>query len=307
MRYMKNELPEVVWNNSTLYLPPVLIEAYVSVLRDLGLLSAAMNANPISGPVGGRSLSETREHFVTRFGVSAARIQSLVMDPDNAFSKYHQDLLSTFSDGTVALLDVPCGCGAASISLLVSISLLREHGFLPRLPLNVSITGGDFSEEGLSLFESLLLRIQPHLRLQGIHVQLQTLCWDATRADQTANLVDHWFSQAEGSEEYYVLVANFSGAATRGYNKFENSFRHFHERLHNKPSTVIWVEPTMKGALKFLSKIRKFIAEIPWFGSVLNGCLSHEYRWFHPLQEKSHPCRLMVEKYTKTPGGQGGV
>jgi len=130
----------------------------------------------------------------------------------------------------------------------------------------------------------------------GIRIRLNTLSWDATNPDTTAGLVDEWFRNSLDSREYLAVVANFSGEAGRGFGRFARSFQHIDERLHDKQSTIVWVEPGMPGARSFLQRIQGLFSRRQPDGSQS----AYEYFWYHPLQARRLPCSVLVYRYKRS-------
>ena len=73
------------------------------------------------------------------------------------------------------------------------------------------------------------------------------------------------------------------------------------DRLSNKPYTMLWIEPNIKGAQKVHKKIGNFIKGkcAPHFGSTQVNPLEDKYKWFHPFQKRELPCQLLVQEYKK--------
>lgn len=206
-------LPSSLWFDAAIHLPPKLVQAYKEALEARAMFDLACATTERSGPIGGCGTSETLEHFAQRYGVAVARVESLLLDPECALGSVAGDLLHTFADGTVSILDAPCDAGAAGLALVTTLAELRAKGAIPHLPLSVIITGGDLSHSALGLYEELVTRLRPHIADRGIELDLHLENWDASRPELTARLVDMWFAHSHHAEEYYAIVASFSGAA----------------------------------------------------------------------------------------------
>ena len=265
-----DSLPTSLWEKETLMLPEALVNAYRDELSELGLLADATVGTKIKEIHGGIGVDETLEHFTYRYGVSAGRLEYVTLAPGACMSQISNAILSTFSDGHVALLDIPCGTGSSVGALLMTLVRLRELKLLPSSPLTISIAGGDCSERALEIYDSMLVRLRPLLDSHAIVVNSHLEKWDATRNDQTAKLVDEWFALANGAEEYFVCVSNFSGALIGAglLDDFKPCLEQILGRLYDKTSTLLWVEPSRTSAvkLKLIPKLKDFfVRRISWF------------------------------------------
>jgi hypothetical protein len=173
--------------------------------------------------------------------------------------------------------------------------VLRNETVLPKLPLDIDITGGDCSKTGREIYEEMIAKLKPTLNRVGIGINLKTAYWDATNPNTTASLVDTWFSNSIGNE-YLAIIANFSGEAGKRFDEFKRSFEHIHERLHDKSCTVVWVEPQMHGAMSFLKRVQQFASG--W--RTTEKPLSHEYDWYNSLQKRKLPCKVLVCRYKRS-------
>ncbi len=281
-------------------MPNCLISSYKQALEHHDVMEMAMSTEKIRRLIGGQSKEDTLQHFAMRYGVSVCRAESLVIDPKRAFASIPEDLIVTLSDGPVSILDVPCGTGAAGTSLLSTIAALRASNVIPKLPLTVKITGGDYSNYSLDIYKEIIASLTSAFRSVGIIVHFTPFLCDVRKPETTAALVDHWFQASENSEEFLAVIANFSGEAGRSFSEVKRSFEHIHERLHDKTSSVIWIEPEMKGAKTYLNKIKRLMESISWFTSSENISYEYEYKWFHPFQRRKLPCRIIVQRYVRT-------
>lgn len=249
-------LPESVWHNSVLRLPPRIVGDYQTELENIGRIEDAREQSP-RNLIGGADEEAARDHFVWRFGASCVRTEYLILDPYRAFVPVSNDLLSCLAEGRVAILDIPCGAAPGILGFLGLIAELRAHGCLPRQPLEVAITGGDISEPARNIYHAMLTRAQPWLADEGIRIRWQTGHWDAGDESTTAKIVDRWFDGSGGCEEYVVLVAAFSGEAANQFDVFERSFNHIAARLYDRNGTILWVEPRWNKGERLLSKVKR--------------------------------------------------
>ena len=277
-------LPPSLWREGILHLPDCLVAPYRRELERTGSLEEASGPSPRDAEiVGGSSEQETQTHFTHRFAASAVRTEYLVLDPAQVFRSVCCDLLRLLADGTVAVLDVPCGAGAGILGVLTTLCEMRALECLPRLTLNIMITAGDISETVRGLYGRLLEAAEPSLREQGIRIQWRVFSWDAADEATTAAIVDQLFG-ATVSEQYLVLIAAFSGDGTGQFDAFSRSFQHIAARLHDRPATVLWVEPKMAKAATFLDRIEALFAQL--FGRILSATprrIGH-FRWQHPFK-----------------------
>lgn len=295
-------LPSSLWFDAAICLPPSLVQAYKEALEVRAIFDLACDTTERSGPTGGCGTAETLEHFARRYGVSVARVESLLLDPECALGSVAEDLLHTFADGTVSILDAPCGAGAAGLALVTTLAELRARGAIPYLPLSVRITGGDVSHSALELYQELVTRLKPHMADRGIELDLHLENWDASHPELTARLVDRWFAHSHCAEEYYAIVANFSGAAGNNFKAFERSFQHIQERLYDKTCTMVWIESGTKKANKFMSQVRKLCSTlIAWLRPIEDVLHRYQYHWFHPFQARKLPCRMLLLRYERPP------
>jgi SAM-dependent methyltransferase len=297
----ESDIPAELWTQSMLFMPLCLQNSYDQLLADYQVKEVALRLDDVSGPIGGRSPEETLQHFALRFGVSACRVESLALDPKRAFQDISDNLIGSLSDGLVSILDVPCGTGAVGASLISTITVLRACSVLPKQPLDIVLTGGDYSQTGLDIYAKMIDQLRQPSQAVGVVTKLTTKLWDAADPFATAALVDTWFRNSAGSEEYLVIIANISGEASKMFTSFERSFQHIHERVHDKKCTMIWVEPEMPGAKSFLEKIQRLLlGRKTGFGkSAPQPLMSHTYDWWHPLQRRKLPCRLLVYRYER--------
>lgn len=293
----ESDIPEELWAQEMLFMPACLSTLYVKLLQDYGIMNLALSSKFVSGPIGGKNRKETLQHFSLRYGVSVCRVESLLLDPHIAFRSVSKDLVTSLSSGRISILDTPCGTGAVGASLLSTIAVLRKNGVLPKLPLDIHITGGDFSDLGREIYEKIITKLEPSLNSVGVSINFKTVPWDGTNPDTTALLVDTWFDNSTEAAEYLAIVANFSGEAGKRFIEFQRSFQHIHERLYNKKCTMIWVEPEMRGAKTFFEKIKLLFALRKRFQE---NPLAHTYYWHHPLQKCRFPCTVLVYQYERS-------
>jgi len=113
-------IPSELWRNKLLRLPSHLSSSYVAHLERLGLKARSIDTTA-KAVHGGKSTDETHNHFACRFAVSAGRVEYSTLGPCDAFENLSDAFLSTFSDGFVGLLDIPCGTGAMTATLVTTL------------------------------------------------------------------------------------------------------------------------------------------------------------------------------------------
>ena len=291
-----------LWDGKVVRLPELLREHYERMLDSLGLLDAARAGYQGSGPTGGISSAETNAHFAHRFGVGGGRIQYVVISGDAALRNVARDLLSSVSDGSISLLDIPCGAGASSATFIALLAELRERKAIPTTPLNVSVFGGDFSPQARVLFEDLFKGLVPLWEKQGIKVQATCVDWDATGGDSTAALMDQLLDESvQKPDEYVVLITNFSGEASRQsfFDEFSPCLEQILARLSSKRCTVVWLEPSMAGARDLLDWLLDFLPRrIRWVPAA-EGTTNVEvsYQMAHPINGDIHRCTVKLLRH----------
>jgi len=281
-----NKIPKCLWSENVVKLPYKIVQLFENYLIKLGKYDEALNMHP-NDVIGGESEDETIDHFTHRFATSAVRVEYLLLDPKQKFGHISNNLLTVLSTGRIAILDIPCGTGAGIISLLVTIAELRANRTIIQLPLYIHITGGDFSKKALMIYDELLKQIEPYLNLQNIHLEWNTYQWDAMHPGKTSEIMTEWFESITEVEEYVVLIAAFSGVAAKNFDQYNRSFQHITERLYNKPSIILWIEPKWNKSTKLFEKIKEMFKDIFWFkDDEKSEVISSTFKWFHPIQKK---------------------
>ncbi len=267
-------IPQTLWQaeRQALIFPHVLSESYRSVLSQTGMLELAIS-NVQTGDVGGESAGASLSHFCSAFSGSCARFKLAMLDPNCELGNCSDVLLTAFSGGRLAMLDIPCGAGAVACSALTSIAELRANSILPRHPLDVYLVAGEISDEARDLAGKMYSAVKERLRNQAIFLHEHLVEWDACSDISTTQLLYRWMQHATDCHEHLVVIANFS-AFLQSQNKFKEARLQFSEifRWANcRNSSVIWVEPQTNQAKKGL-----FIRLRDVFGRL--------FTLFHPKQ-----------------------
>lgn len=240
------DIPETLWHTETkcLRLAPELLTAWKYLLKDVGLEEKALQAVP-AGKIGGLSKKETDDHLAWRFSGSSARVQLSLLDPHHELADVADTFAKVLSGGTVLIADLPCGSGAAVLTLLASIAELRQEDRIPRNPLYVKVVGGELSKFARDYASRAMDHIKAALADQAIWVSAEFLSWDALDRFSTADLTNRLTVLGQECSARLIVLANFSGFL-QGEGKWKEALPQFeslfvHGRAHN--SFVLWVEP----------------------------------------------------------------
>jgi hypothetical protein len=293
-------IPEQLWKNNNIFMPSILVNQWDNLLRQYDIKDLALDENDAGKVIGGPTRKQTLEHYARRYGVSCCRIESLILDPQKAFLSISDDLASIFSEGKIALLDIACGCGSVGVSVLSTYCILRKEYILPKTPTEIRIIGADCSEQALDIYKDTMNLLAQELKSTGIEIQLTTEKWQAESSYLTSELCDLLFESNPDYDEYIIFIANFSGAMDQHFEEYKDSFQHVVDRAHNKKCTIIWVEPGgFKKGISLFSKIKNIIDKTPWDRSSQVGPIDYDYRWFHPFQNRSLPCKVLLKSYSR--------
>lgn len=307
------DIPSTIFDGTgTIIFPDCLASAYRGVLSATGNLERALTITP-DGQTGGPSSAAAADHFVSAFSGSCARLKLAALDPKRDLQDASDLFMRAFSGGKVALLDAPCGAGAASAALLSTIAELRRLEVIPRVPLDVHLVAGDISPDALSYAAQMLEGMRAALRRQGITVHPLFRRWDLLDELSTTELLHAWMVHAPECREHFLLMANFSaflhssGNFKNAKNRLEEMFRWAAVRR----STVVWIEPQTNIALEsVLPRVIKafFVKTLELIGAAKPSdpepkpLLSNAH-FRHPLRVDGHSAvRLSLVKLTRNPG-----
>jgi len=271
------------WNGNTISLPNELVNDYRNQLSSLGRLNDAQGESP-KGEIGGESEEDTHQHFIHRFGASAARTSFLILDPHDEIGGISSELRDSFTDGQISVLDIPCGTGASILGFLGCIYQLRKEKLITTLPLDVYITAGDISEHALKIYNDMAEQAQHWLQNEGIRIHWDCHKWDITDHGSTASLIDNWFSQSK-SEEWIVMIAAFSGFLAGKKSDFDENKRfvqHICERMHNRLGSITWIEPISNDSQWIFNKIENLGSWGRW--AVRFFKIGFSFKWIHPIK-----------------------
>ena len=286
------DIPDTLWHADTqcLHLAPTLLIAWMHLLQHAGLEDKALQPVP-EGKIGGLSKEETDDHLAWRFSGSSARVQLGFLDPRDELAGVADAFAKVFSGGTVLVADLPCGSGAAVLTLLSSISELRRQDRVPRHPLHVKVVGGELSEFARSYASRAMDHIKGALAEQAIWVSAEFLSWDALDRFSTADLTNRLTVLNQECSARIMVLANFSGFL-QGDGKWKEALPQFeslfvHGRAHN--SFVLWIEPQTN---KVLGLGGFFSRAIAWFKKLFSA---------HQTQDEQDA--LVVENLGKSKAG----
>ena len=245
-------LPPSLWERTseTLVLPKALAAAYEAVIDRWGLRELALSRDSDNPPVGGISQEQTNKHFAQAFDGSVARTQLALLDPGNKAIRASNSFIRSLAGNRVALVDAPCGAGAAALAFLANIAALREHDVLPREPLDIHVIGAEISEPARNYANELFIELRAFLEGQAIFVESEFIPWDVTDTLSNTDLVTRMTIAAANCDKTFLVIANFNAFLIRG-GKFKKAIPQIAELLRycsGESSAAIWIEPDMNRA-----------------------------------------------------------
>jgi len=208
----KELIPHTLWDSesSVLHLPPQLISSWKTLLEKNGLLDKAKTRAP-EGFEGGMSKEDTDNHFAWRFTGSSARVILSMLDPKQDLDEISDVFTQFFSGNRIFLADLPCGSGAASLSILSVYCELRKQGLVPREPLEVIIAGGEISEFAQCYANEGLISLINDLEEQAIKIEFEVMDWDVCDPFSNAQLINHLTVRSQGCSAKVLVLATFLG------------------------------------------------------------------------------------------------
>lgn len=258
-------IPNTLWDNTNklLHLPPQLVSTWTSLLHNHKLYEQALEKGP-DKIAGGITKKATDEHLVWRFTGSCARIMLALLDPNNELLEISDSFIQVFSGNKVFLADLPCGSGAGAITILSVLCELRRQKRLPRIPLEITILGGEISEYARVYAKESITHLIPELEKQAITVSFELISWDVCDKFSNTDLIKQLTLKSQNCPSKYLLVANFSNLLERdkkwdsAKNQLEELFRH--SRSEN--SIAIWIEPQTNTVSSFITRLIKWFEPI---------------------------------------------
>jgi hypothetical protein len=301
----KELIPHTLWDHesSVLYLPPQLISGWKILLEKNGLLDKATTRAP-EGFEGGMSKEDTDNHFAWRFTGSVARVMLSVLDPKQDLHEISDVFTQFFSGNRIFLADLPCGSGAASLSILSVYCELRKQGLIPREPLDVVVVGGEISKFAQCYANEGLTYLLSELEDQAISLEFEIMDWDVCDRFLNTDLIHHLTLRSQGCSAKVLMLANFSGFLQRN-NKWKDAQEQIDELFRfnrGQDSIALWIEPQKSDVTKtngFMPRL------IEWFKVKFSAILSTKDVYQqessvdvkHPLNDGTFKTNLVVVRF----------
>lgn len=291
------DIPRTLWqpDQNKIHLAPDLVDAWKELLNHGGLFEKAVQPAP-EGVIGGVSKSDTDDHLAWRFTGSSARVQLGLLDPYDKLKNVSDAFARVFSGGTVLVTDLPCGSGAAIITILATVAELRRTGRLPRMPLNVKVVGGEISEFARYYASRALEGLHAKLADQAIWVTAEFVHWDTLDKFSTADLNNKLTLVGQECSARLLILANFSGflQGDGKWKKAQPQFDSLFIHCRNIDSFAIWIEPQKNSVIAnggFFERVGK------WFKTLFAPYGTNEQEIFDPSElskssaKVQHPLR----------------
>ena len=309
--FFGKHLPISIWKAVTLHLPYPLVAAHRKFLEDKGWW-AEYNPTGVGGK-GGATPSEAKEHVINRFLNSAVRMQFVCADPLDKQIEVREMVLDQLAEGKIFLLDLAAGNGSGTLALLSLICELRAHNLVPTLPINISISGVDYSPDALNYYAELLDQIKPWLQTTGLEINLTLHVCDLNISGDFSAVLESILDEAKekGNSRFLCIVSALSGAKKEGIELMLDSLKIAAAALSHKKrnSSWLWVEPHVgkswltkavdairltlqRVAHKLSSKGEMF--EIKTSAPMLEEPVMHAFNWFDPHNNKSTKSYVIV-------------
>jgi hypothetical protein len=306
----KEMIPDTLWNDteSALLLPPQLISSWKILLDKYGLMEKALLRAP-EGFEGGMSKEDTDNHLAWRFTGSSARVMLPILDPKDELAEIPDVFARIFSGNVVFLADLPCGSGAASISILTVLCELRKQGRVPREPLHVVIIGGEISKYAQQYANEAICCLTAELEAQAITVEFEIMDWDVCDKISNTDLIKQLTLKSQNCPTKLLLLSNFSGFLQKD-GKWETAKKQFDELFRHsrdENSIALWIEPlknNVTGVGGFMPRL------IKWFKDAFSSFLpkddeeEHPKNYaessaeaYHPLQDEKFRVNLSVVRF----------
>lgn len=289
----KEMIPETLWSNqdSVLYLPSQLISSWEMLLNKHGLMDKAREIGKETS-TGGETREETDDHLASRFNGSSARVQLAMLDPYEHLAEISNVFTRIFSGNKVFLVDLPCGSGATSMSILSILCELRKQSRIPRMPLHVVIVGGELSKVAQEYASEGLEHLKIELETEAITIEFETIDWNVCDKISNTDLIKQLTLKGQNCASKFLVMANFSDFLQRdgkwdtAKKQFDELFRH----SRDENSVALWIEPqtnTAAGPSGFMPRLIKWFEES--FSSFISSDDSKEKTYGESSSEVSHP------------------
>jgi hypothetical protein len=301
----KELIPHTLWNKglSVLYLPPELVLGWKSLLEKNNLLEKALTSAP-EGFEGGMSKEDTDNHFAWRFTGSVARVMLSILDPKEELQEISDAFTKFFSGNRVFLADLPCGSGAASLSILSVYSELRKQGVIPREPLDVVILGGEISKYAQCYANDGFVLLRKELEEQAITVKFEIMDWDVCDRYSNASLIQQLILSRQECSAKVLIMANFSGFLQRD-KKWKDAQGQIEELFRfnlGHDSVALWIEPQRSEVVKasgFMPRLIEWFKDKFAFSVIQKNITQQETSSDvqHPLMDGSFRTHLVVVRF----------
>ena len=247
-------IPKSLWKErkNLLYLPPILAQAYKTLIERHHLLELANSRNSKEPPVGGIDKQRTDQHFAQQFDGSCARTQLALLDPKQHVSQASNVIIHSLSGNDVCITDAPCGAGAAVLTLLTTVAELRAQCVLPRQPLSINLIGAEISEIAREYASAMLTEIQPLLVEQAIFVNANFYKWDVIDKLSNTDLISQMTLATNSVSKCLLIVANFNNYLVqhRKLKQAEPQLEELFRHASCRDTMVIWIEPSMNTVIQ---------------------------------------------------------
>jgi hypothetical protein len=199
--------------------------------------------------------------------------------------------------GKLALIDLPCGPGTTTLSLLSAVEQMRKEGYWIGFDLEVHILALDISYHAIEHFQKLLKLCERKFREQQITIIFDSEVVDIEDKTLVSGTINDWIDSKKNEVDNILVIASaFSGYARQSRDKQDHVFEAFDyikKRLisgMNQSRFLIWIETNSKSGIKFFD----------WLAQKL-GLRSSEsesrYKLFNPFQRKERSCNLRSGYY----------
>lgn len=304
----KDMIPDTLWSSkdSVLHLPLQLILGWEKLLTNHGLLDRAKE-KVLDGFDGGPSKEDTDDHLAWRFTGSSARVMLTMLDPYEDLAEISNVFTRIFSGNKVFLADLPCGSGAASMSILSVLCELRKQHRIPRMPLHIVIVGGEFSEVAQQYANEGLGYLINELEAQAIIIEFEMTDWDVCDKISNTDLIKHLTLKSQDCASKLLMISNFSGFLQRDgkWNEAQKQFDELFRHSRDENSIALWIEPQTNiaaGSSGFMPRV------IKWFKEKFSSFISlddEEQKTYgesssevsHPLNDGKFKTHLVVKQF----------
>jgi len=267
------DIPPSLWSpeGGVVHLAPSLVNTWRALLAHANIYDKALLQTP-DNIIGGMTKEATDEHLAWRFSGSSARVQLGVLDPRGKLSAVSDAFARVFSGGVVLIADLPCGSGAALLTILSTIAELRRESRLPRQPLTVKIVGGEISESAREYAQIGIEHIKDSLAEQAIWVSAEFVHWNVLDKLSTGDLNRTLTIAGIGCTARILVLANFSGflESDSNWNKAKLQLENIFINCRDNESYAIWIEPQTNKVVRsggLFAKLTRFINELLKFKS----------------------------------------